>query len=52
VKTYLFAIILALVSPIAAAKGVPFAVKSLQQAEEIARQDNGKHVLIFFTHES
>jgi hypothetical protein len=52
VKGYLLAIVLCLASPLAGAKGVPFAMKSLQQAEEAVRQDSGKHVLVFFTSES
>ena len=51
-KHWLFAIFLCVAAGVADAKGVPFAVKSLEQAETIARQDASKHVLIFFTHEN
>ena len=51
-RKWLFAVLLCVLAGIAQAKGVPFSVKSLEQAEKIARQDAGKHVLIFFTHEN
>ena len=51
-RKWLFAAVLCLLAGVAHAKGVPFAVKSLEQAEKIARQDAGKHVLIFYTSET
>ena len=51
-KHWLFAIFLCVAGGVAHAKGVPFAVSSLEQAETAARKDAGKHVLVFFTHEN
>lgn len=31
------------------AAGLPFAVDSLDKAKEMAKQDRGKHVLIFYS---
>ena len=51
-KHLLFVIFLCALGGIAQAKGVPFAVKSLQDAETVARQDGNKHVLVFYTSEN
>jgi hypothetical protein len=42
---------LCLVSAVAQAKGVPFAVEPLQKAQELVKKDSSKHLLIFYTHE-
>jgi hypothetical protein len=51
-KRYLLAFVLCLLAGVAQAKGVPFAVKSLSDAQTLARQSGGKHVLVFFTSEN
>lgn len=51
-KHWLLAFVLCLSAGLAQAKGVPFAVKSLGEAETIARQSPDKHVLVFFTSEN
>ena len=43
---------LCLVSAVAQAKGVPFAVESLQKAQELVKKDASKHLLIFYTSET
>ena len=50
-KRYLLAFILCVMAGVAQAKGVPFAVKSMADAEAMAQQDGNKHVLVFFTSE-
>jgi hypothetical protein len=50
-KRYALLIALCLASALAHAKGVPFAVDSFQKAQSIAKQDKGRHVLVFYTHE-
>jgi hypothetical protein len=51
-KRMLFVAALWAFAALAHAKGVPFAVESLEKAQQIARQDSAKHVLVFFTSES
>ena len=41
-----------LASVYAHAAGLPFAVDSLQEAQDVARQDGSKHVLVFYTSET
>lgn len=36
---------------LAQAKGVPYAVGSFEKAQQSAKQDASKHVLVFYTHE-
>lgn len=50
-KRFALMVALCLVSAVAQAKGVPFAVESLQKAQEIAKKDPSRHLLIFYTHE-
>ena len=50
-KRYVLAVMLCLIAGVAQAKGVPFAVKSLADAEAMAQKDSSKHVLVFFTSE-
>lgn len=51
-KHWLMAFVLCVSAGLTHAKGVPFAVKSLAEAETMARQDAQKHVLVFFTSEN
>jgi hypothetical protein len=51
-KQGLVALFLCLISATAAAKGLTFALPSLEQAEDVVRQDARKHVMVFFTHEN
>ena len=51
-KHWLLAFVLCITAGFAQAKGVPFAVKSLADAEAMVRQDAQKHVLVFFTSEN
>lgn len=37
------------ISALAHAGGLPFAVESFQKAQELGKQYNAKHVLIFYT---
>jgi hypothetical protein len=49
-----FALFVALCLAAAAgyAKGVPFALESLEKAQQVSRQDASKHVLVFYTSEN
>lgn len=51
-QRYLFMIALALASVGVQAKGVPFAVPTLDEAQQTARKDDSKHVLVFYTSEN
>lgn len=51
-KRWVVLLALCLVGTVAQAKGVPFAVGSLQQAQALAKQDASKHLLVFYTHEN
>jgi hypothetical protein len=51
-KRLLLMAALSLMSAFAYAKGVPFAVESLQKAQQIAKKDSAKHLLIFYTSET
>jgi len=46
---YALLVAFCLASPLAQAKGVPFAVGSLQEAQQISKQDRSRHVLVFYT---
>jgi hypothetical protein len=43
---------LCLASALAQAKGVPFALESLQKAQQVSKHDASKHVLVFYTSEN
>jgi hypothetical protein len=45
-------IALCLAAAAAQAKGLPYAVESLQKAQQIAKQGASKHVLVFYTSEN
>ena len=45
-------IALFLAAAAAQAKGLPYALESLQKAQQIAKQDASKHVLVFYTSEN
>ena len=45
-------IALFLAAAAAHAKGLPYALESLQKAQQIAKQDASKHVLVFYTSEN
>ena len=45
-------IALCLASTLAQAKGLSYAVDSLQKAQQVAKQDSSKHVLIFYSSEN
>ena len=47
----LFAV-LCLMSAVAQAKGVPFALESLEKAQQVSQKDTSKHVLVFYTSEN
>jgi hypothetical protein len=51
-KRSLAVVALCAFAAIAHAKGVPFAVESLEKAQQIVKQNSAKHVLVFFTSES
>ena len=51
-KRCVLMLVLCMFAGFAQAKGVPFAVKSLSEAETIAGQSGNKHVLVFFTSEN
>ena len=51
-KRYALLIALCLAAAAANAKGLPYAVDSLQKAQQVAKQDAGKHVLVFYSSEN
>ena len=51
-KRYALLIALCLASAVANAKGLPYAVDSLQKAQQAAKQDSSKHVLVFYSSEN
>jgi hypothetical protein len=51
-RSWIVAIALGLCAAVAQAKGVPFAVGSLEHAQQVAKQESSKHVLVFFTSET
>lgn len=51
-KRFALMVVLCLMSAVAQAKGVPFAVESLQKAQALAKKDSSKHMLIFYTSEN
>ena len=48
-KRFVFLIAALAFGAAAHAGGLPFAVDSFQKAQALARQDSGKHVLVFYT---
>ena len=50
-KRFLVLVALCLASVGVQAKGVPFAVKSLGEAQQAVKQDASRHVLVFYTSE-
>jgi hypothetical protein len=51
-KRYALLIALCLASAAASAKGLPYAVDSLQKAQQVSKQDGTKHVLVFYSSEN
>ena len=51
-KRSVILIALCLAAAGAQAKGVPYAVESLQKAQQVSKQDSSKHVLVFYTSEN
>jgi hypothetical protein len=48
-KRFAIALLLAALSSVAQAYGLPYAVESLQKAQALAKQDAARHVLVFYT---
>jgi len=51
-KRIALVVAMCVVSAYALAAGVPFAVKSLQAAQDLVKQDSSRHVLVFYTSEN
>ncbi len=51
-RRYVLLAALCLASACVQAKGVPFAVESLQKAQQMAKQDTARHVLVFYSSEN
>ena len=51
-KRYAVLIALCLVSAVTQAKGLPYAVESLQKAQALSKQTGSKHVLVFYSSEN
>jgi hypothetical protein len=51
-KRFVFLIATLVLSAVAHAAGLPFAVESFQKAQALAKQDSAKHVLVFYTSEN
>jgi len=51
-KRFALLVAMLLASALAQAGGVPFAVESLQKAQDISKKDGSKHVLVFYTSEN
>ena len=51
-RSLVFLIAALALSAAAQAAGLPFAVDSFQKARSLAKQDGGKHVLVFYTSEN
>lgn len=51
-KRFALLVAMSLASAFAQAAGLPFAVESLQKAQQISKQDGTKHVLVFYTGEN
>ena len=43
---------LCVASAVAQAKGLPYAVESLQKAQQLSKQSPSRHVLVFYTSEN
>ena len=51
-KRYALLVALCLASAGVQAKGLPYAVESLQKAQQLSKQDASRHVLVFYTSEN
>ena len=51
-KRFALFVALCLAAAVAYAKGVPYAVESLEKAQHVSRRDASKHVLVFYTSEN
>lgn len=51
-RSFVFLLAAFAISAAAHAGGLPFAVDSFQKAQALAKQDSGKHVLVFYTSEN
>ena len=48
-KRLAIALLLAALSSVAQAYGLPYAVDSLEKAQALAKQNTSRHVLVFYT---
>jgi hypothetical protein len=51
-KRYVLLVALCFANACVQAKGVPYAVESFPKAQQLAKQDAARHVLVFYTSEN